>query len=221
MDEQRVRLQTEQWVVVDRLRSGDIRLGFVVDTGLNYYAALTPEEAIAVAKLLLNAAEAASISNPLARAVVEAEHTDSDVEETNAAERAREALAKARNLEPDELEMDQRLGPGYTGADIYLYAHAPQLLRGLLADYDAATARAEAAEREAKEARAAMKPFSFTSDELFETASFTDDDVIYLRPDDNNDSVSNAWSKTITFADIRRVVAALLSDAPTNHPHAD
>ena len=49
-----------------------------------------------------------------------------------------------------------------------------------------------------------LKPFAFNVDELYETAAFEDDELIFLRPDDGTDSVSKSWRKDVKFADVRR-----------------
>lgn len=57
--------------------------------------------------------------------------------------------------------------------------------------------------------RAALEPFVFDEDELFETHDFQDNELIFLRPKDGNDSVQNGWRKTVTFANVRRAADAL------------
>lgn len=57
---------------------------------------------------------------------------------------------------------------------------------------------------ELSEAKRVLRPFAFTSDELYETQTFRDDELIFLRPNDDNDSVKHGWRKERTFADVRR-----------------
>lgn len=52
--------------------------------------------------------------------------------------------------------------------------------------------------------REALKPFALTDDERYELGSFLDDEDVYMRPDDGNDSVKRGWSKKVTIGDMRR-----------------
>lgn len=55
----------------------------------------------------------------------------------------------------------------------------------------------------------ALRPFVFNEDELFDTQEFQDDELIFMRPNDGNDSASLGWRKDVTFADVRRAANAL------------
>lgn len=61
---------------------------------------------------------------------------------------------------------------------------------------------------------AALNPFALTDDERYELQSFHDEELIWMRPDDGNDSVMNGWRKKVTIGDVRRAteVAALVAD---------
>lgn len=61
---------------------------------------------------------------------------------------------------------------------------------------------------ENEQLRAALRTLVFNEAELDETIMFSDDDRIFIRPDDGNDSVKNGWHKTITFADVRSAASA-------------
>lgn len=51
---------------------------------------------------------------------------------------------------------------------------------------------------------AALKPFALTDDEWFELQAFRDEELIWMRPDDGNDSVMNGWRKRVTIGNVRR-----------------
>lgn len=55
---------------------------------------------------------------------------------------------------------------------------------------------------------AALKPFALTDDERFELQTFQDEELIWMRPDDGNDSVMNGWRKQVTIGDVRRAAEA-------------
>lgn len=54
---------------------------------------------------------------------------------------------------------------------------------------------------------AALRAFAFTDDELFDTHEFHAEEIIFMRPDDGNDSVQNGWRKIVTVADVRKAAA--------------
>lgn len=78
----------------------------------------------------------------------------------------------------------------------------------------AVDAKTEALEERDRSERlaAALKPFVFSADELYETQSFRDDEVVFMRPDDGNGSVKNGWWKLVHFADVRRAADALAQE---------
>src|SRR5690606_21630044 len=61
--------------------------------------------------------------------------------------------------------------------------------------------------------REALKPFALAEDERFELGSFEDEELIFMRPDDGNDSVKNGWRKTVTIGDTRRASEAVRGNA--------
>jgi hypothetical protein len=50
----------------------------------------------------------------------------------------------------------------------------------------------------------ALKPFALTDEEAYELQSFLDEELIFMRPDDGNDSVLNGWRKNVTIGDVRK-----------------
>ena len=86
---------------------------------------------------------------------------------------------------------------------------------------DATYIRALLAERErllAENARLreALKPFALTDDERCELGSFLDDEDVYMRPDDGNDSVKNGWRKQVTIGNLRHAWYVLRAAAPAS-----
>lgn len=71
-----------------------------------------------------------------------------------------------------------------------------------------------ASEQARAQAVSALKPFALTDDERLELGAFLDDEDVYMRPDDGNDSVKNGWRKQVTIGNLRHARNVLRDAAP-------